>query len=105
MRAQRSRKRQSVGRPKKGPRSEATINPSQKILAATARLRDDGMVIYSQENTPIQDRVLRLDQLRMQLSCNGAFSDNVEKFVSTLLATGFAEILQQKLMTKFSTAG
>lgn len=89
----------------KKARPEATINSAQCILSATARLRDDGMVIYSQENTPIQDRVLRLDQLRMQLSCNGAFSDNVEKFVSTLLATGFAEIRQQKLMTKFFTAG
>jgi hypothetical protein len=86
-------------------RPEATINPVQKILVATARLRDDGMVICSQENTPIQDRVLRLDQLRMQLSCNGAFSENVEKFVTTLLATGFAEIRQQKLMTQFFTAG
>jgi hypothetical protein len=89
----------------KKARPEATINPAQSILTATARLRDDGMVIYSQENTPIQDRVLRLDQLRMQLSCNGAFSDNVEKFVSTLLATGLAEIRQQKLMTQFFTVG
>jgi hypothetical protein len=88
----------------KGARPEATINPVQRILVATARIRDDGMVIYSQEST-IQDRVLRLDQLRRQLSCNGAFSDNVEKFVSTLLATGFAEIRQQKLMTQFFTAG
>jgi len=49
--------------------------------------------------------VLRLDQLRLQLSCNGAFSDNVEKFVSTLLATGFAEIRQWKLMTQEFTVG
>jgi hypothetical protein len=48
-----------VGEKAEGP--EATMNPAQRILAATARLRDDGMVIYSQENTPIQDRVLRLD--------------------------------------------
>jgi hypothetical protein len=41
----------------------------------------------------------------MQLSCNGAFSENVEKFVTTLLATGFAEIRQQKLMTQFFTLG
>jgi len=93
------------GAGKRRARPEATINPVPKILAARARLRDDGMVIYSQENTPIQDRVLRLDQLRLQLSCNGAFSDNVEKFVSTLLATGFAEIRQWKLMTQEFTVG
>ncbi len=76
-------------------------NPSQEILSARAWLRDDGMVIYSEEGTRLQNRILRRDQLRMQLFCNGAFSENIEKFVNCLLAAGFAEIYQRKLMGKF----
>jgi hypothetical protein len=75
-------------------------NAPQEVLSARAWLRDDGMVIYSVEGTRLQNRILRRDQLRMQLSCNGAFFDNVEKFVGSLLATGFAEIRQRKLMGK-----
>jgi hypothetical protein len=84
---------------------EGTIN-ARRVLAATARLGDDGTVIYSQEGTPIQDRVFRVDQLHkleMQLRCNGAFSEDVETFLGSLLTTGFAEIRRPKVMTKFFT--
>jgi len=59
------------------------------------------MVIYSEDGTRLQNRILRRDQLRMQLFCNGAYSENIETFVNSLLATGFAEISQRKLMGKF----
>lgn len=36
-------------------------NPSQEILSARAWLRDDGMVIYSEEGTRLQNRILRRD--------------------------------------------
>ena len=75
-----------------------TIDPC-RLLVAMARLLDNGNVVYSQEGTPIRERELTLDQLRTQLKCNGAFSENIEKFVSTLQATGFAEIRQPKLVT------
>jgi hypothetical protein len=74
-----------------------TTSNAQEFLSATARRRDDGMVIYSQEGTPIQNRVLPLEQIPGYLSHNGAFSRNVEEFMSTLTTTDFAEIHQRKL--------
>jgi hypothetical protein len=65
---------------------------AQRILVATARLRDDGKVVYSQEGMPDPNQPLTLDQLRRQLRSNGAFLENIEKFVSALRATCFAEI-------------
>lgn len=84
---------------------EATINPVQSILTATARLRSDGKALYSVEGTPLQNRVLTITQLRTQLSCNGAFSDNIDTFVRTLQTSGFAELRQPKLMAQFFTTG
>jgi hypothetical protein len=48
---------------------------------------------------------LTVDQLQRQLRGNGAFSENVEKLVRTLQATGSAEIRQQKLVAKFFALG
>lgn len=80
------------------------LEASPSILVATARLRDDGMVIFSLERASIQDQPLRQDELhklRETLGCNGASSENIEKFVSSLLATGLAIIRQPILPTKF----
>jgi hypothetical protein len=52
---------------------------------------------------PDPNRPLTVDELRRQLARNGAFSENIEKFVSILLATGFAEIRQPKLRTTHFT--
>jgi len=84
---------------------DATVLPAQRILIATAKLRRDGRAIFSIEGTPLQDQILTLDQLRRQLSGNGAFSENVKKFVGMLQTTGVAEIRQPKLMAKFFTLG
>ena len=79
---------------------QPTIN-ALRILVATARLGDDGKVSFSQAGTPNQDQplTLTLDKLARQLRANGAFLENIEKFVGALLATGFAEIRQPKLRT------
>jgi hypothetical protein len=79
-----------------------TTTDAQKVFSAKARRRDDGMVIYSQEGTSIENRVLRMDQVPGYLSHNGAFPQNVERFMHALIATGCAEIQQPKLVSKFS---
>jgi hypothetical protein len=72
-----------------------------RILVATARLRDDGKVAFSQAGTQneVQPLTLTLDKLPRHLRANGAFSENIEMFVDDLIATGFAEIRQPKLRT------
>ena len=60
-----------------------------------------GIAIYSVEGTPLQQRELTIDQLRIQLERNGAFRDNIDKFVNDLLAAKCAEIRQHKLITQF----
>jgi len=77
------------------------INEIQPKLVARAWLKDDAMAHYSEEGTPLQNRVLTLDQLRMQLSCGGAFRENIDAFVAALQSSGFAEIRQPKVMTQF----
>jgi hypothetical protein len=86
-------------------RPESAICPLRSMLVATAQRRPDGKAIYSEEGTPLQNRVLTVAQLRTQLSRNGAFSDNIEKFVRTLLADGFAEIRQPLPKTHVSHVG
>jgi len=53
----------------------------------------------------MQDQILTLDQIQRQLRANGAFSENIEKFVGTLHATDLAEIRQRKLITTCFTLG
>ena len=84
---------------------KATVFPAQRILTATAKLRPDGKAVFSIEGTPMQDQILTLDQIQRQLRANGAFSENIEKFVGTLHATGLAEIRQRKLITTCFTLG
>jgi hypothetical protein len=82
---------------------KAMINDPCRILEATARFRDDGLVIYSQEGlaTKLFFQPEQLHKLEMQLERNGAFPENIEKFLGSLLRTGLAEIRQPKLITKF----
>jgi hypothetical protein len=85
--------------------AKATVLPVQRILMAAAKLRHDGRATLSIEGTPLQDQILTVDQLQRQLRGNGAFSENIEKFVGTLQATGSAEIRQPKLMNTCFTLG
>jgi hypothetical protein len=91
---------------KGGARLEALVKQPQAFLVATARRRDDGVVIYSQMGTENQYREFRPDQfhkLREHLCGNCATAENADKFLDSLLKTGFAEIRQPVLRTKFST--
>jgi hypothetical protein len=74
----------------------------QTVLVASGRLRSDGMVIYSEEGTPIQNNEIPLHGVREQLELNGASSENADKFVDDLRLHGVAEIRQPKLITSFS---
>ena len=73
-------------------------------LVASARVRADGMVIYSEEGTPMQNQELLPYEVKTQLLCSGAFSENADKFVSDLETTGVAKIRQARLMTSFTAA-
>ena len=55
-------------------------------LVASARLVDnrDDEAIYTEEDTPIQNSVMLLWQLRQQLWCSGASSAEIEQFILDL---------------------
>jgi hypothetical protein len=75
--------------------------PARRILQATARLENDGTILYSQEDAKIKERPLRADEVARQLRANGAFPENIEQFLSTLSTVGSAEFSQRKDSHKF----
>jgi hypothetical protein len=77
---------------------------AQRMLIATAKLGADGRVFYSEEGTPIQDTETTIEMLWLQLY-GKASRDNIERFVTTLHAAGYAEIREAKPMAKPFTLG
>jgi hypothetical protein len=81
---------------------ESTINARRRALqgrlAASAWLRNDGVVIYSQEGTPpIKNEEFPLHLIRIQLQCSGFSFGGTEQFYNELLHKGVAEIREQSL--------
>lgn len=89
------------GRENRAIHSAFITKPARTI---TARLEADDRVLYSVEGTRVESRI-PMDQLRTQLFCNGASAENIERFVATLLASGFAELRQPKFTSKFVSRG
>jgi hypothetical protein len=86
---------------------EPTINDRRHALqgglVASARLRGDGVVIYSQNGTPpTENKEFPLDLIKGQLECNGASSEKADKFVNDLRLCGHAEIREQGPLSSFS---
>jgi hypothetical protein len=75
----------------------------QRGLVASARLRNDGMVIYSQEGMPpIEDQEMPLEQVKIQLECNGASPEKADQFVNDLQRLGVAELREHVSISSVS---
>jgi hypothetical protein len=66
---------------------------SQSKLEASARLRDDGVVIYSQNGEPpIENEEWELHNIKTQLASCGASHSDADKFLDDLRLHGVAEL-------------
>jgi hypothetical protein len=79
--------------------ADAGLQPQGPFLHATARVEND-IVVYTQEPY-IKDRRLRPAEVERQLRANGAFKENIERFMQALQTTGIAQIYQRQAVYKF----
>jgi hypothetical protein len=94
---------QSNGLETAKPSPTATF-AEQRTLMASAKLRTNGMATYSEEGTPVQDRLVTMEMLRLQLY-RKLPSERTEGFVSELHSAGYAEIWEPRLGGKFFSLG